>query len=96
MVAIRRKSKQIRLSFHPDHFVCLASKDINVIKNSILNIVVHNKIMDYFMLDENYNNPINIHVGGAYNNKKEAIDKKAAVSPSRPLICCARFRFQTV
>jgi UV DNA damage endonuclease len=64
------KEKNIRLSFHPDHFVVLSSPHPHVVQNSIRELEYHGEIAELLGADV-----INIHVGGSYGNKKEALDQ---------------------
>ena len=59
----------IRLSFHPGQFVCLASKNPTVVDNARKDIETHGLIMDYMLQPRDHNAKINIHIGGAYNDK---------------------------
>lgn len=61
-----------RLTFHPDHFVKLCSDNEQIVKNSILELENHGKIMDLMGLSRTTFNKINIHVGGAYGDKVSA------------------------
>lgn len=63
-----------RLSFHPDHFVKLASQDPKYAETSKQDLEVHSLIFDEMGYDEaSPYNKINIHVGGAYGNKPETL-----------------------
>ena len=59
----------IRLSFHPGQFVCLASKNPKVVDNAMRDIEAHGLIMDWMLQPRDHNAKINIHIGGAYNDK---------------------------
>lgn len=59
----------IRLSFHPGQFVCLASKNPKVVDNAKADIEAHGLIMDWMLQPRDHNAKINIHIGGAYNDK---------------------------
>ena len=60
---------RIRLSFHPGQFVCLASKNPKVVDNAIKDLEAHGTIMDWMLQPKDHNAKINIHIGGAYNDK---------------------------
>lgn len=62
-----------RLTFHPGPFNKLTSNDPKVLKNTIKDLEVHAKILDYMGMSKTPYNKINIHVGAHYNNKKEAL-----------------------
>ena len=67
------KSHNIRVSMHPDQFVILNSPNTKTVKNSINELKYHCSILDAMYLDETAK--IQIHVGGVYKNKQEAIDR---------------------
>jgi len=69
------KQTNQRLSFHPGQFVVLASKNEKVIKNSIKELETHGEIMDLLGVPRNHYGKINIHVGGAYGDKKATADR---------------------
>jgi UV DNA damage endonuclease len=51
----------IRVSAHPSEYISLTSDDPNVIKNSIRDLEQHAEIFNYFELENNTYNPLNIH-----------------------------------
>lgn len=59
-----------RLTFHPDHFCKLAGTCDKIVENTIVELEFHSLIMDLMNLSTSPYNKINIHVGGAYNDKK--------------------------
>jgi UV DNA damage endonuclease len=67
------KSHNIRVSMHPDQFVILNSPITKTVENSINELKYHSSILDAMCLDETAK--IQIHVGGVYKNKQEAIDR---------------------
>jgi UV DNA damage endonuclease len=67
------KSRNIRISMHPDQFVILNSPNTKIVENSIKELKYHSSILDAMCLDETAK--IQIHVGGVYKNKQEAIDR---------------------
>jgi UV DNA damage endonuclease len=67
------KSHNIRISMHPDQFVILNSPNAKTVENSINELKYHCSILDAMCLDETAK--IQIHVGGLYKNKQEAIDR---------------------
>jgi len=67
------KKQNIRISMHPDQFVVLNSPKDNIIENSINELKYHCKLLDTMGLDETAK--VQIHVGGVYGNKPEAIDR---------------------
>ena len=67
------KSHNIRVSMHPDQFVILNSPNTKTVENSINELKYHCNILDAMCLDETAK--IQIHVGGVYKNKQDAIDR---------------------
>jgi UV DNA damage endonuclease len=64
-----------RLSFHPGPFNVLASPNPDVVKKTISELNKHSEIMDMLDLPVSPFSKINIHVGGAYGNKQEALKR---------------------
>ena len=58
----------VRLSFHPDQFVVLSSPKEKVCESSINELEYHGEIAELVNADV-----INIHAGGAYDSKEEAL-----------------------
>lgn len=67
------KKHNIRISMHPDQFVILNSPNNKTLENSINELKYHCKLLDTMRLD--YTAKVQIHVGGVYGNKLEAIDR---------------------
>ncbi len=67
-----RKKHDIRLSFHPDQFVVLSSPRPEVVKSSIAELEYQNAVAEMAGADV-----INIHGGGVYGCKKEALARFA-------------------
>lgn len=55
------KRTGIRITAHPSEFISLTSKDPNVIKNSIRDLVSHGEIFDLYELPRSYDACLNIH-----------------------------------
>ena len=66
----KAKEKNIRLTFHPSQFVLLTSPNETVTQNSIADLNYHADLSEMIGADV-----INIHMGGAYNNKPLAIER---------------------
>lgn len=66
------KRKDIRFTFHPDHFVVLSSPNEAIIQNSIKELEYHGELAHLLGADV-----INIHAGGVYGNKETALDQFA-------------------
>ena len=64
-----------RLTFHPGPFNVLCSPREDVVNKTILELNKHSEIMDMMNLSRTHYNKINIHVGGAYGDKKSAMDR---------------------
>ena len=62
------KEKGIRLTFHPDQFVVLNSPHAHVVTNSIQELEYHGLLSELLGADV-----INIHAGGVYGNKRDAL-----------------------
>lgn len=61
-----------RLEFHPSHFTVLASPNPNTVLRSMIDLEQHSRIFDAMGLEPSHWNCLNIHVGGAYGDKKSA------------------------
>ena len=64
-----------RLSFHPGQFCVLASPTQKVVDSAINELNKSAQIMDLMGLPKSRMAKINIHVGGAYGDKKSALDR---------------------
>lgn len=64
-----------RLSFHPGQFCVLASPNEKVVINAINELNKTAQILDLMGLPKSAAAKINIHVGGAYGDKKSALDR---------------------
>ncbi len=69
------KKKSMRLTFHPGPFNVLTSKNDNVVKNCIKDLSTQGEIFDLMKLDKTTFNKINIHIGGVYDSKKDAMKR---------------------
>jgi UV DNA damage endonuclease len=65
------KKYNIRISMHPDQFVILNSPSGKILQNSINELKYHCTLLD--AMDLNETAKVQIHVGGVYGNKTEAI-----------------------
>lgn len=66
------REANIRLSFHPDQFVLLGSLKAEVTAASLRDLELHGDLAQLLGADA-----INLHAGGAYGNKAEALDRVA-------------------
>ncbi|GIP23692.1 UV DNA damage repair endonuclease UvsE [Paenibacillus sp. J22TS3] len=64
------KKHGMRVSFHPDHFTVLSTPRPEVLESSIRDLEHHVRMLDAMGLSASAKN--NIHVGGAYGDKKSA------------------------
>jgi len=65
----------LRLTFHPDHFVKLASPTESVVENSIVDLECHGDLMDAMGLSRTPYNSINIHIGAHYSDKDATAER---------------------
>lgn len=77
MARIGEKSNSagLRLSFHPGPFNCLTSKNPQAVLNCIRDLKIHGDMMDMFLQPRSHWAKINIHIGGAYGDRKSALDR---------------------
>lgn len=67
------KTEQIRVDFHPVHFVLLNSSNKDIMKNSLKTLFMH-----YLFLKNMGIDPIHrsvLHVGGQYNDPEKALER---------------------
>jgi UV DNA damage endonuclease len=69
------RHSHLRLTFHPGPFNVLASPDDRVIGRTIKELRQHAEIMDLLLLQRSPFSKINIHVGGAYGDRKSALQR---------------------
>jgi UV DNA damage endonuclease len=72
----------LRLTFHPDHFVKLASPTESVVDNSIVDLECHGDLMDAMGLSRTPYNSINIHIGAHYSDKEATAERFCEVIES--------------
>jgi UV DNA damage endonuclease len=73
------RAKDHRLTFHPSHFVKLASPDEKLALASMAELEVHSQILDLMGFEHaSPYNKINIHVGGSYGDKAATLARWAA------------------
>ncbi len=66
---------EIRLTFHPGPFNVLGSHKSYIISKTVDELNKHAEIMDMMGLSQSPYYKINIHVGGAYGDKKSAMER---------------------
>ncbi|PFA21556.1 UV damage endonuclease UvsE [Bacillus cereus] len=65
------REHNLRVSFHPNQFTLFTSEKSHITDNAVLDMTYHYNILDAMgIANSSY---INIHVGGAYGNKEQAI-----------------------
>lgn len=64
----------VRISSHPGPFNKLAGSGVTL-ENTIKELETHSQIFDLMKLPASHWNKINIHVGGAYGNKPETLQR---------------------
>jgi len=68
------KQNNVRLSFHPGAFTILCSPRESVVNKAVKELNQHSEIMDMMGLEASPYNKINIHIGGAYDDKPSTLD----------------------
>ena len=71
---IATKANQ-RLTMHPGPYHCLASPNPKVVERTILGLHKHSEQFNMMGFKPSYYNKINIHVGGAYGDKKTTLTR---------------------
>lgn len=66
-------NNNLRVSFHPNQFTLFTSPQEHITANAIIDMTYHYEMLEAMGLHKDAN--INIHVGGAYGNKQEAIKR---------------------
>lgn len=56
------KNKFIRISSHPSEYITLTTENDEILNSTIRDLEQHSEIFDLLGLEQNYNNPLNIHV----------------------------------
>lgn len=69
------ETHNVRFTFHPAHWVKLASPTQSTVTNSISDLENHGKWLDWFGLDATPFYAINIHIGAHYNDKKATAER---------------------
>lgn len=67
------KKHDLRISMHPDQFVVINSPDPVIVQNSIRELEYHATVLDSLGLDTSAK--MQIHGGGVYGNKEEALKR---------------------
>ena len=64
-----------RLTMHPGPYHCLASPNPKVVNRTVIGLNKHSEQFDMMGFEPSNYNKINIHVGGAYGDKKATLDR---------------------
>jgi len=83
------KQHDIRTTFHPDPFILLSSPDPEVTRKSVLDLEYQAEVAAWINADV-----INIHAGGVYGNKAEALARVAAALSKLPRAVRSRLTFE--
>ncbi len=67
------KESNMRVSLHPGQYTVLNSNNEDVVRRAIDDLVYHNRILDSLKLNSEHK--LVLHVGGAYDDKKRAIER---------------------
>ena len=78
------KTHGLRLTSHPGPFNVLTSPHAHVVKRCIVDLSIHGQMFDLMGLSRTPYNKINIHLGGAYGDKKSAMQRFVKNFPSLP------------
>ena len=69
------KENDMRITSHPGPFNVLTSPHEHVVENCIKDLSIHGEVFDLMNLSRTPYNKINIHIGGAYGDKKSAMER---------------------
>lgn len=72
-IGYKIKTSGMRVSMHPGQYTVLNSPRTEVVENAIKDLNYHTKVLDCLGVGSEHK--IVLHIGGIYNNKKEAIDR---------------------
>ena len=89
-IGIFVKKNSMRITSHPGPFNVLTSPNEAVVKNCIHDLSIQGQTFDLMELSSTPFNKINIHIGGAYGNKKAAM--KRFCENFKLLPCCVKKR----
>lgn len=67
------REKDMRVSFHPEHYTLINSTRKDVVANSIADLERHVKMLELMGLDERAK--LVMHVGGSYKDKQKSLDR---------------------
>jgi len=67
------KKHRLRVSFHPNQFTLFTSPREDVTKNAVVDMEYHYRMLEAMGVEKE--SLINIHIGGAYGNKEESLER---------------------
>ncbi|WP_347552671.1 UV DNA damage repair endonuclease UvsE [Pseudalkalibacillus hwajinpoensis] len=67
------KRAEMRVDFHPDHFVLLNSPKKEILKNSTTALAMHVRLLEAMGIDPAHR--CVLHVGGGYKDKEQALER---------------------
>lgn len=73
MIGQKIKSSGMRVSLHPGQYTVLNSPNKDVVKRAVKDLNYHNRVLDSIGVGTEHK--IVLHIGGIYNNKKQAIKR---------------------
>ena len=72
---VKAKTHNLRITSHPGPFNVLTSPHPHVVDNCVNDLTMHGDVFDMLGLTRTHFNKINIHIGGAYGDKPEAMKR---------------------
>ncbi|PKG23681.1 UV DNA damage repair endonuclease UvsE [Niallia nealsonii] len=63
----------MRIDFHPDHFVVLNNEDKDILKTSLKTLQMHERLLRGMKVNTEHR--CVLHVGGVYNDKEQALEQ---------------------
>lgn len=76
------KKHKMRISMHPDQFVLINSPNQDVVKRSIKELIYHCEVLD--LLELSAAAKVQIHIGGVYGDKSQALQRFINVYKNLP------------
>lgn len=67
------KASNMRVSVHPGQYTVINSPTDDIVKRSVMDLIYHNRILDGLGMSSEHK--MVLHIGGAYGDKKTAIER---------------------
>ncbi|MFD9628776.1 UV DNA damage repair endonuclease UvsE [Peribacillus muralis] len=67
------KHPEMRIDFHPDHFIVLNSSNVDILKTSLKTLKIHHTLLRNMGLDSEHR--CVLHVGGGYGEHEQALEQ---------------------